>query len=254
MANRIPLGKVAFSDAGEYSASETYVRFDFVTTADSTYLSLKDDNKGHALTDKAWWICLANGRPATEAAGAANAAANAASAAATNATSAAALAQTKGNAAAEQAALASEATSEAEAATAAAEAMIEAGLDQIASMKAAEQALMSQALFAPTRMELKYLSRITLGNPAAQRIEVRLYPAYVLPNVIFQQAFYSGDAAYIDPQGNLTIRKTGTATFHIIPAQNTRLAQTVEVEVTAPVLRKWGTGLRTLSGGKLRLV
>ena len=128
--------------------------------------------------------------------------------------------------------------------------MISEGNAQIASMKAAEQSL----LLAPTRMELKYVKRITLGNAVAQKIAVSLFPAYVLPNVIFQQAFYSGDALYVDQHGNLTVRKTGTATIHVIPAQNTSLAQTIEIEVTAPVIRKAGSVMRFLSGSRIRKV
>ena len=93
-----------------------------------------------------------------------------------------------------------------------------------------------------------------MGNTVAQRIAVSLFPAYVLPNVIFQQAFYSGDALYVDPHGNLTVRKTGTATIHVIPAQNTSLAQTIEIEVTAPVIRKAGSVMRFLSGSRIRKV
>ena len=61
------LGKVAFVDKGVYSATTTYNTFDFVVTEDSCYLCVKDSNKGHDLTDTAWWKCLANGKPATEA-------------------------------------------------------------------------------------------------------------------------------------------------------------------------------------------
>ena len=43
---KIPLGKVAFTDAGSYNAGNTYKRFDFVDTEDSSYLSLQDNNKG----------------------------------------------------------------------------------------------------------------------------------------------------------------------------------------------------------------
>jgi hypothetical protein len=153
-----------------------------------------------------------------------------------------------------QADLAGQASDDALAAAVDAEAMISEGKAQIASMRAAEQSLMSQALLAPTRMELGYVKRITLGNTVAQRIAVSLFPAYVLPNVIFQQAFYSGDALYVDPHGNLTVRKTGTATIHVIPAQNTSLAQTIEIEVTAPVIRKAGSVMRFLSGNRIRKV
>ena len=62
------LGKVAFVDKGVYNAATRYDFFNFVTTEDSCYLSLKDSNTGHPVTDTAWWKCLANGKQATEAA------------------------------------------------------------------------------------------------------------------------------------------------------------------------------------------
>ena len=227
--SQIVLGKVAFVDKGVYATASTYNTFDFVVTDDSCYLCVKDGNKNHPLTDKA--------NEATR-----------------NAISAAGLANAKALEAGKQADLAGRASDEALAAAVEAEAMISEGNAQIASMKAAEQSLMSQALLAPTRMELKYVKRITLGNAVAQKIAVSLFPAYVLPNVIFQQAFYSGDALYVDQHGNLTVRKTGTATIHVIPAQNTSLAQTIEIEVTAPVIRKAGSVMRFLSGSRIRKV
>lgn len=72
---KIVLGKVAFTDAGSYNAENNYRRFDFVDTEDSSYLSLQDNNKGHAVTDPAWWKCIARGTKATEAAKKANEAA-----------------------------------------------------------------------------------------------------------------------------------------------------------------------------------
>jgi len=73
---KILLGKVAFTDAGTYAAGTTYDRFDFIVTDDSCYLSVKEENKGHALTDTAWWKCIARGTQATEAAKTALAEAN----------------------------------------------------------------------------------------------------------------------------------------------------------------------------------
>ena len=231
--SQIVLGKVAFVDKGVYATASTYNTFDFVVTDDSCYLCVKDGNKNHPLTDTAWWKCIARGTQATEAAKTALAEANKAIEATRNAISAAGLANAK---------------------AVEAEAMISEGNAQIASMKAAEQSLMSQALLAPTRMEVKYVKRITLGNAVAQKIAVSLFPAYVLPNVIFQQAFYSGDALYVDPRGNLTVRKTGTATIHVIPSHNTSLSQTIVIEVTAPVIRKAGSVMRFLSGSRIRKV
>ena len=245
--SQIVLGKVAFVDKGVYATASTYNTFDFVVTDDSCYLCVKDGNKNHPLTDTAWWKCIARGTQATEAAKTALAEANKAIEATRNAISAAGLANAKALEAGKQADLAGRASDEAEA-------MISEGNAQIASMKAAEQSLMSQALLAPTRMELKYVKRITLGNAVAQKIAVSLFPAYVLPNVIFQQAFYSGDALYVDPRGNLTVRKTGTATIHVIPSHNTSLSQTIVIEVTAPVIRKAGSVMRFLSGSRIRKV
>lgn len=251
---KIFLGKVAFTDAGAYASGTSYDRFDFITTDDSCYLSVKDENKGHALTDTAWWKCIARGTQATEAAKTALQEANKAIEATRNAISAAGLANINAQEAKKQAGLAGQASDDALAAAVEAEAMISEGNAQIALMRAAEQSLMSQALLAPTRMELRYVKRVTLGNTVSQRIAVSLFPAYVLPNVIFQQAFYSGDALYVDPRGNLTVRKTGTATIHVIPSHNTSLAQTIVIEVTAPVIRKAGSVMRLLSGSRIRKV
>lgn len=251
---KILLGKVAFTDAGSYASGTTFDRFDFITTDDSCYLSVKDENKGHALTDTAWWKCIARGTQATDAARVALQEANKAIEATRNATSAAGLANTKALEAGKQAGIAQAAGEDAQTVIEEAENVIQESKAQIASMKAAEQSLMSQALLAPTRMELRYVGRITLGNTVAQKIAVSLFPAYVLSNVIFQQAYYSGDAVHIDPLGNLTVRKVGRATIHVIPAQNTSLAQTIEIEVTAPVMRKAGNVLRKLSGNRIRKV
>ena len=89
---KILLGKVAFTDAGTYAAGTIYDRFDFIVTDDSCYLSVKEENKGHALTDTAWWKCIARGTQATEAAKTALAEANKAIEATRNAISAAGLA------------------------------------------------------------------------------------------------------------------------------------------------------------------
>lgn len=62
------LGKVAFIDKGAYSNTATYNTFEFIVTEDSCYLSVKDGNKGHVLTDTLYWKCIARGTQATEAA------------------------------------------------------------------------------------------------------------------------------------------------------------------------------------------
>ena len=249
------LGKVAFVDKGIYSASTTYNTFNFVVTEDSCYLCVKDSNKGHDLTDTEWWKCLANGKPATEAARKALAA------------TAEAIEKTTlaNNAAVRAGSAAGLANQRAEEALAAKETvlsvldqvieMLARGDAQISSMKAAELSLMSQALLAPNRMELKYTPVICTRNKVKQNIEARLYPSYVLQNVIFQQPPRLGDSVYVDPDGSLTINKVGKTKVHVIPTHNTSLWQTAEIEVRDPVMRKLGNGkLRLSENGKIRLI
>lgn len=71
------LGRVAFFDKGLFSLSETYTKWDFVTTADSTYLCVSDTPIiGKEVTNTTYWKCIADGKQATEAADLANAAAS----------------------------------------------------------------------------------------------------------------------------------------------------------------------------------
>lgn len=82
------LGRVGLVNQEVYSASETYKKNDFVSDGNnSLYFSLQDNNKGHALSESAWWFCFFDGT----AAAAATAAAQAAAQAATEAAAAAAL-------------------------------------------------------------------------------------------------------------------------------------------------------------------
>lgn len=94
----IDLGKVSISPEGAYSATTTYERLDAVSINNSSYLSIKDNNLNHAVTDTAWWFCLVDGTAAqTQAAAAQTQAANAqtmASRAEANAAKAAAAAST----------------------------------------------------------------------------------------------------------------------------------------------------------------
>ena len=249
---KILLGKIAFTDAGAYSSEETYDRFDFITTDDSCYLSVKDENKGHALTDTAWWRCIANGKAATVAAKKALEEASKASEEASNANSASVRA---GNAAIEakkQAESALSAKDEVQSASIEARSMIMEGKAQIASMKAAEQSLMSQALLAPSRMELTYLKVITLRNPVEQKIGAVLYPAYVLQNVFFLSA--GGDSITVTPGGKITVNKVGKSKIHVLPTNNTKIYKTIEIEVREPAMRLAGYGsIRLSPDGSIRL-
>ena len=249
------LGKVAFVDKGTYSTATTYNTFDFVTTEDSCYLCVKDANKGHELTETAWWKCIANGKTATEAT-------KKALVATADAVEKSTLAN---NAAIRAGSAAGLANQRAEEALAAKEnvlsvldrviEMLAQGNAQIDSMKAAELALMSQALLAPNRMELKYTPVICTRNKVKQKIEALLFPSYVLQNVIFQQPPRLGDSVYVDPDGSLIINKVGKTKVHVIPTHNTSLWRVVEISVRDPGMRKLGNGKLCLSeNGKIRLI
>ena len=70
------LGRVAFYDKGAYSEEESYEKWDFTTTDDSTYLYINDlPSIGKAVTNTDYWKCIADGKPATLAAAAADLAA-----------------------------------------------------------------------------------------------------------------------------------------------------------------------------------
>lgn len=63
------LGKVAFRDKGNFSMLETYEKWDFVTSVDSTYLSISETPFiGKPLTNESYWRCIADAKPATLAA------------------------------------------------------------------------------------------------------------------------------------------------------------------------------------------
>lgn len=248
------LGQVAFVDKGTYAAGTNYKRFNFITTDDSCYLSLKDNNIGHPVTDSAWWKCLANGKQATEAAREALTRANEAAQAASLANAAAVRAGNAATKAGQAATDAETATEEALLAAVDAEQMIVDGKQQIASMKAAESSLMSQALLAPSRMELTYNKVITRRNPVTQYIKARLFPAYVLQNVIYQQPINGGDSVYVEPSGKLEVNKAGHTKIHVIPTHNTGIYQTVDIEVQEPAIRLTGDGaIRFNSDGSIRL-
>lgn len=66
---RVFMGWVGFIEVpGGYRADYTYRRLHYITTDDSCYISKADNNKGNPLTDTTKWLCIANGKPATEAA------------------------------------------------------------------------------------------------------------------------------------------------------------------------------------------
>lgn len=248
---KIPLGKVAFTDKGSYSNTVKYARLDFITTDDSCYLSLKDENTGHALTDTAWWKCIARGTTATEASKKANTAAalanekaTAADVAAGRVSDAIGKANTAAVRATEKAAAAENASGEA--------------TEKIADMNVAlarleelEHTLTAQARQQPTAMTLNYPRKITKGNKNSLKIAATLSPAGTGSNVLFL-----GDdkAVTVAPNGFLIVNEVGKSKIHVIPTENTDIYRTIEIEVVPVSVRlHTKTALRLMANGNFRL-
>lgn len=205
----IDLGKVAISPKGAYSTATTYERLDLVSHNNGAYLSIKDGNTNHAVTDKAWWFCVVSAEEALTAAANANTAAgnaNTQAAAASAATIAA-------NTAAEEALTAKEETISA---TELCQALIDAA-SQVTSLG-----------LLPTGMTVEYPEELTLGNLAEIFIRAKLQPEYSLPNIM-----YLGDnnAVSVAPDGRITINHEGVSVIHVIPTGNTQLYKTISIRV-----------------------
>lgn len=251
----LPLGMVGLCDRGEYNGETPYQFLNFIVTEDSCYFSLKNENTGHPVSDKDWWRCIANGKQATEAAKKALAATADAIEKAAYANNAAVRAGSAALLAEQRSAEAREAKEDVLSVLDEMIKMLAAGKFQIASMKAAELSLMSQALLAPSRMELRYTPVICTRNKVKQSIQALLFPTYVLQNVIFQQPPRLGDSVYIEPDGNLTLNKPGTTKIQVIPTHNTSLWQTAKITVREPVIRKLGNGCIRLDNNRnIRLI
>ncbi len=219
----IDLGKVAISPKGAYSTATTYERLDLVSHNNGAYLSIKDGNTNHAVTDKAWWFCVVSAEEALTAAANANAAkeqalqmANAANTAAGNANTQAAAASAAtiaANTAAEEALTAKEETISA---TELCQALIDAA-SQVTSLG-----------LLPTGMTVEYPEELTLGNLAEIFIRAKLQPEYSLPNIM-----YLGDnnAVSVAPDGRITINHEGVSVIHVIPTGNTQLYKTISIRV-----------------------
>lgn len=247
---KIPLGKVAFTDAGSYNAGKTYKRFDFIDTEDSSYLSLQDNNIGHAVTDTAWWKCLARGTKATEAAKEASDAASVAKEKAVAADTAAGRvnnAITEANISAmnakQQAAAAEEAAAEATDSVAEMNAVL-------ARMEELEKTITAKDRKQPTGMTLEFPKKITKGNKDILRITATLSPAGTGNNVLFL-----GDdkAVSVAPDGFLNVNGIGTSKIHVIPTENTSIYRTIDIEVVPQSVRLCTKStLRLTANGKFR--
>ena len=164
-------------------------------------------------------------------------AAGAATTAANTANSKAALADQKATAADNAANLAGETAEEARA--------------TIVRLEELEESLVGQYKMIPTGMNLDYPPRITFRNTVPRRITYELLPTNTGRNVLF---LGDDNAVSVQPDGSLTVNRTGISKIHVIPTENTSIYRTIQITVAEPELRRVkSNSLRLMGNGSLRL-
>lgn len=168
---------------------------------------------------------------------AADKAAGAATTAANTANSKAALADQKATAADNAANLAGETAEEARA--------------TIVRLEELEESLVGQYKMIPTGMNLDYPPRITFRNTVPRRITYELLPTNTGRNVLF---LGDDNAVSVQPDGSLTVNRTGISKIHVIPTENTSIYRTIQITVAEPELRRVkSNSLRLVGNGSFRL-
>ena len=168
---------------------------------------------------------------------AADKAAVAATTAANTANSKAALADQKATAADNAANLAGETAEEARA--------------TIVRLEELEKSLVGQYKMIPTGMNLDYPPRITFRNTVPRRITYELLPTNTGRNVLF---LGDDNAVSVQPDGSLTVNRTGISKIHVIPTENTSIYRTIQITVAEPELRRVkSNSLRLMGNGSFRL-
>lgn len=168
---------------------------------------------------------------------AADKAAGTATTAANTANSKAALADQKATAADNAANLAGETAEEARA--------------TIVRLEELEESLVGQYKMIPTGMNLDYPPRITFRNTVPRRITYELLPTNTGRNVLF---LGDDNAVSVQPDGSLTVNRTGISKIHVIPTENTSIYQTIQITVAEPEFRRVkSNSLRLMGNGSFRL-
>lgn len=168
---------------------------------------------------------------------AADKAAGAATTATNTANSKAALADQKATAADNAANLAGETAEEARA--------------TIVRLEELEESLVGQYKMIPTGMNLDYPPRITFRNTVPRRITYELLPTNTGRNVLF---LGDDNAVSVQPDGSLTVNRTGISKIHVIPTENTSIYRTIQITVAEPELRRVkSNSLRLMGNGSFRL-
>lgn len=168
---------------------------------------------------------------------AADKAAGAATTAANTANSKAALADQKATAADNAANLAGKTAEEARA--------------TIVRLEELEESLVGPYKMIPTGMNLDYPPRITFRNTVPRRITYELLPTNTGRNVLF---LGDDNAVSVQPDGSLTVNRTGISKIHVIPTENTSIYRTIQITVAEPELRRVkSNSLRLMGNGSFRL-
>lgn len=132
--------------------------------------------------------------------------------------------------------------------------MLAEGRAEISDMQAIRQLIVADAGLSPSRLEVAAPAVITVTNRAPQRIAAKVFPAYLVQNVLFQQPVNGGASVAVAPDGGLEVLGVGKSRIHVIAAGNTALWRTVEVEVRRPIIRRTATGaIRRTSNGGMRI-
>ena len=123
--------------------------------------------------------------------------------------------------------------------------------EKIVAMDAVLKSISAESQAAPVRLEVSVPESISTKNKVVQRIGFKLYPTYVMQNVLFQRV--SGESVTSNPSGILSVKGTGTTKFYVIPPQNTEVWKEVDVTVRQPLIRLTSSGKMRL-GNKVRIV
>ena len=188
---------------------------------------------------------------ATDKATAADTAAKNANTKADAADKAAGAATTAANTANSKAALADQKATAADNAANLAGATAEEARATIVRLEELEESLVGQYKMIPTGMNLDYPPRITFRNTVPRRITYELLPTNTGRNVLF---LGDDNAVSVQPDGSLTVNRTGISKIHVIPTENTSIYRTIQITVAEPELRRVkSNSLRLMGNGSFRL-
>ena len=218
------------------TAAETATEAEKTATKNANTATEAANTAAKNATDKATAADTA-AKNANTKADAADKAAGAATTAANTANSKAALADQKATAADNAANLAGETAEEARA--------------TIVRLEELEESLVGQYKMIPTGMNLDYPPRIKFRNTVPRRITYELLPTNTGRNVLF---LGDDNAVSVQPDGSLTVNRTGISKIHVIPTENTSIYRTIQITVAEPELRRVkSNSLRLMGNGSFRL-